>query len=162
MNIIATVDKNWGIGVDQKLLVNIPADQRFIREVTQGKVIIMGRRAYEALSTTTMTEKRTIYVLSKNPKYIVKGAEVVRTKEEVMDKIAGCPTEDVFIIGGASIYEQFIEYCDCAHITKIDFNYHANMFHPNLDESPDWELVGISDEQTYYDLEYTFCKYTRK
>ena len=72
------------------------------------------------------------------------------------------PSEDVYIIGGDSVYKQMIPYCDVAHVTKIDHAYEADSYFPNLDEDEDWEIVATSEEQTYFDIAYEFVKYQRK
>ena len=72
------------------------------------------------------------------------------------------PSEDIYIIGGDTIYRQFLPYCDVAHVTRTDHAYDADAWFPNLDEDPDWELTGQSGEKTYFDLEFTFCRYERK
>ncbi len=60
------------------------------------------------------------------------------------------------------IYEQLLDECDVAHITKIDYAYDADAYFPNLDEKPEWEITADSDEQTYFDLEFYFYKYERR
>ncbi len=70
--------------------------------------------------------------------------------------------EDVYVIGGDSIYKQMLPYCTKAHVTKIDFAYEADTFFPNLDEDEQWEVTERSEEQTYFDLEYEFRTYERK
>ena len=92
----------------------------------------------------------------------MKGAEVVHTVEEALELISEYPPEDVYVIGGDTIYRQFLPYCDVAHVTHIDHEYMADAWFPNLEEDPEWELTGESDEKTYFDLEFTFCKYERK
>ncbi len=77
-------------------------------------------------------------------------------------EVANYPSEDIYIIGGDSVYRQMISYCDVAHVTKIDFAYEADSYFPNLDAMDDWEITASSEEQTYFDLEYTFVKYERK
>ena len=94
--------------------------------------------------------------------YKVPGATVVNSIEEAMEAVKEYDTNDVYIIGGGSIYRQFLPYCDIAHVTKIDYEYEADTYFPNLDEDDEWELTGDSDEQTYYDLEYRFLRYERK
>ena len=79
-----------------------------------------------------------------------------------MEEIAKYDSESVYVIGGESIYRMLLPYCDVAHITKIDHVYEADAHFPNLDEDPQWEIAATSDEQTYFDLEYTFVKYVRK
>lgn len=162
MNLIVAVDKNWGIGYQNNLLVRIPADQRFFRETTTGKVVIMGRKTLESFPGGQPLKNRTNIVISKDKNYQVKGAIVVHSIEEALKKVEDIPTEDIYVIGGASIYEQMLPLCDTAHITKIDYAYQADTFFLNLDEMKEWQIVGESEEQTYYDLEYTFLCYKRQ
>ena len=69
--------------------------------------------------------------------------------------------EDIFVIGGESVYRQMLPYCDVAHVTKIDYVYDADAHFPNLDEMEDWKITETSDERTYFDLIYEFVKYER-
>lgn len=162
MNIIVAVDKNWGIGLNGSMLVTIPADQRFFRDETVGKVVVMGRKTYESLPTSQPLVNRTNIILTKDKDYAVKGAVTVHSKEELLECLKEYRSEDIYIIGGQTVYEQMLPYCNVAHVTKIDFAYQADTFHPNLDLNSEWEIVGESEEQTYYNLEYTFVKYRRK
>ena len=82
--------------------------------------------------------------------------------EELLGELRAYPSEDIYIIGGESIYRQMLPFCDTAHITKIDYAYEADAYFPNLDEDPDWEVTADSDEQTYFDIAYTFVRYERK
>ncbi len=66
------------------------------------------------------------------------------------------------MIGGDSVYQLLLPYCDLAHVTKIRHAYEADTYFANLDESGEWEITGESEEQTYFDLEYTFVRYERK
>lgn len=162
MNLIVAVDKNWAIGNKNDLLVRIPADQRFFREETTGKVIIMGRKTLESFPQKKPLPNRTNIVISRKADYKVDGATVVTSIEEALELVKEYKTEDVFVIGGDSIYHQMLPYCDVAHITKIDYAYEADTYFPNLDEMPEWKITEQSDEQTYYDLEYWFIKYEKQ
>ena len=71
------------------------------------------------------------------------------------------PSEDIFIIGGQKIYEQLVDECNVAHITKIEYEYDADAYFPNLDEKEEWVITGDSEEQTYFDLEYFFYRYEK-
>lgn len=66
------------------------------------------------------------------------------------------------MIGGGAVYEMLLPYCDTAYVTKIDFAYQADTWFPNLDEMPEWRLAEESEEQTCFDIEFTFRKYIRK
>lgn len=161
MNFIAAVDKNWAIGNKNELLVKIPADQKFFREETTGKVVVMGRKTLESFPNGLPLQNRTNIVLSHNKNYTVKGAIVLHSLEELHEELKKYASEDIYIIGGESVYRQLLEECDTAHITKIAYAYEADAYFPNLDELPEWEITADSEEQTYFDLEYVFYKYER-
>ena len=159
---IVCVDQNWAIGKDNKLLISIPADMKFFRTTTTGKVVVMGRKTLESFPGGQPLKKRTNIVLTRDKNYKVKDAIVVHSIEEVLEELKKYDSEDVYVIGGDSIYSQMLPYCDTAHVTKIDFAYEADSWFPNLDEDPEWKIAEESEEQTYFDLEYTFVKYVRK
>lgn len=161
MNVIVAVDKHWAIGNKGQLLVTIPQDQKMFREETMGKVIVMGRKTFERLPGGQPLYGRTNIVMTTDRSCRVKGAIVCHSMEEVLAELENYLSEDVFIIGGQSIYEQFLPYCDVAHVTSIDFEYTADTYFPDLDKSPEWEVVMESDEQTYFDLCYLFKMYKK-
>ena len=161
MNIIVAADKNWAIGKDNKLLVSIPADMKMFRQETTGKVVVMGRKTLESFPNGLPLKNRTNIVLTGNKNYKVKDAIIVHTIEELLEEIKKYPSEEVYCIGGDSVYKQLLPYCDTAHVTKIDFGYEADSYFPNLDEDPQWHVAAESEEQTYFDLEYKFVRYER-
>ena len=134
MQLIAAVDNNWAIGFQNSLLVRIPRDQQMFREMTEGKVIVVGRKTFE----------------------------VVHSMDELLEALKNYDSRDVFVAGGAGVYEQLLPYCDTAHITKIDYTYQADAYCPRLDTMADWHCTAESEEQTYFDIEYYFQKYERK
>lgn len=162
MNLIAAVDKNWAIGYKGKLLVKIPLDQKWFQDATKGKIIVLGRKTLETFPNGLPLPSRKNIILTENKTLEVKGAEVTHSVEETLELLKEYRSEDVFIVGGESIYRQFLPYCDVAHITKIDYEYVADTYFPNLEEMPEWDIVADSEEQTYFDLEYTFQKYERR
>lgn len=162
MNLIAAVDKNWSIGLNNKLLVSIPEDMKFFRQTTTGKVVVMGRKTLESFPNGQPLKNRTNIVLTTDRTYRVKDAVMVYSIEELRKELEKYPSEDIYVIGGESIYRQLLDYCDVAHITKIDYAYEADAWFPNLDEDGRWEITADSEEQTYFDLEYYFYKYERK
>lgn len=161
MNLIAAVDKNWAIGCKNKLLVSIPADMKFFRETTTGKVVVMGRKTLESFPNGMPLKKRTNIVLTHDKTYKVPDAILVHSMEELHEELKKYPSEDIYVIGGETIYKQLLDDCDVAHITKIDYEFEADAYFPNLDELPDWKITQDSEEQTYFDLEYYFYKYER-
>lgn len=161
MNLIACVDNNWAIGKNNQLLVKIPADMKFFRETTVGKVVVMGRKTLESFPNGQPLKNRTNIVLTHNRNYKVKDAIVVYSVEELNEELKKYPSEDIYIIGGESIYDQFVDACDVAHITKVDYAYDADAHFPNLDEKPEWQITQDSEEQTYFDLIFHFYKYEK-
>ena len=161
MNLIAAVDKNWAIGLKNKLLVSIPADMKFFRETTTGKVVVMGRKTLESFPNQRPLKNRVNIVLTKDETYQVKDALVVHDMEQLREELAKYPSEDIYVIGGETIYKQLLDDCDVAHITKIDYAFEADAYFPNLDEMPEWKITQGSEEQTYFDLEYYFYKYEK-
>ena len=134
MNIIVAVDKNWGIGKNNKLLVSIPSDMKFFRNETNGKVVVMGRKTLESF-----------------PNGI----------PELLEELKKYPDDQIYVIGGGKVYEELLPYCNVAHVTKIDFAFEADTYFPDLDKMEEWQITATSDEQTYFDLEYSFVKYER-
>ncbi len=161
MNLIVAVDKNWAIGKENKLLVSIPQDMKFFRETTIGKVVVMGRKTLESFPGGQPLKQRTNIVLTKDKNYSVKDAIVVHTIEELLEELKKYNDEDIYVIGGESIYRQMLPYCTLAHVTKINHAYEADTYFPNLDEKDEWVVTGVSDEQTYFNLEYEFVRYER-
>ena len=98
-------------------------------------------------------------MLTGNRDYKVKDAVIVHTKDELLEELKKYDSEEIYIIGGESVYRMMLPYCDTAYITKIDHAYEADTHFPNLDELEDWKMTQVSDEQTCFDLEYVF-RYT--
>ena len=161
MNLIVAVDKNWAIGKDNKLLVSIPQDMKFFRETTMGKVVVMGRKTLESFPGGQPLKKRTNIVLTRDKNYKVKDAIVVHGVEELLEELKNYDEKEIYVIGGESIYRALLPYCKVAHVTKIDHAYEADTYFPNLDEMEDWKVTGVSEEQTYFDLEYVLTLYER-
>lgn len=162
MNMIVAVDRNWAIGNKDRLLVSIPNDHKHFREETTGKVVVLGRKTLQTFPQGQPLKNRTNVILSRDRNYRVKDAVVVHSVEELLEELKQYDTEDVYVIGGESVYRQLLPYCDVAHVTKIDHAYEADTYFPDLDREEGWEITAESEEQTYFDLAYTFVRYQRK
>lgn len=162
MKAIVAVDNNWAIGCNNKLLVSIPADMRFFKQETTGKVVIMGKRTLESFPGGRPLKNRVNICITRDKTFKDPDAIVVHSIEEALKQVEQYNTDDVYVIGGASIYEQFLKYCSLVHVTKIDYAYQADSYFPNLDEKDEWVLTGESEEETYYDLEYRFLRYEKR
>ncbi|MDD6194667.1 MAG: dihydrofolate reductase [Lachnospiraceae bacterium] len=161
MNIIASADQNWAIGKDNQLLIRIPEDMKRFRQMTTGNVVVMGRKTLESFPNQAPLKDRVNIVMTRNMDYQPKGVTVVHSVEELQKELEAYDTNDVYVIGGDSIYKQLLDLCDTAHITKIDYAYAADSYFPNLEERDDWKMVEESEEQTYFDVIYTYQTYKR-
>lgn len=162
MKAILAADKNWGIGYNNRLLVSIPSDMKFFRQTTTGKVVVMGRKTLESFPNGLPLKKRTNIVLTANPDYDVKDAVIVHSKDELLEELKKYNEDDIYVIGGESVYRMMLPYCDTVLVTKIDRAFQADTHFPNLDEMEEWTLTEESEEQTCFDLEFRFTKYERK
>lgn len=162
MKIIVTVDENWAIGSGDRLLVQIPADQRNLQRMTKGAVVVMGRKTLKAMPQAIPLYGRNNIVLSANRGFQVKGAKVVASVEELLEETAKYKQEDIFITGGESLYRQLLDRCDTVYVTMVEKSYDADRYFENLDKNEEWALSEESEEQTYFDLTYYFRKYVYK
>lgn len=162
MKLIVAVDENWAIGNRGELLISIPADHKFFRQETTGKAVVLGRKTLETFPQGLPLKNRTNIIMSTNPDYRVKDAVVVHNMEELQRELEKYNTEEVYVVGGESVYRQLLPYCNTAHVTKIDRVYEADAYFPDLDAMPEWEVTADSEEQTYFDTTYHFVKYERK
>ena len=164
--LIAAVDRNWGIGNKGQMLTVIPADQKLFRQETMGKIIVMGYKTFLTFPAQRPLDGRINLILTKKKALSVKGAEICHSVEEALVQIDELKQEkhltdvDVVIIGGESVYRQFLPFCDTAQITWIDFSYVADTHMVDL-EKEGWELVRRSGEQTFFNLCYEFREYRK-
>ena len=165
---IVCIDKNWAIGFDGKLLVNIPEDMRFFREKTTNNVVIMGRKTYDSLSTKPLPNRTNVVITSKidKPCEISKEGTVFVTMDFVKMFLNTLPKEspiNIYIIGGGQIYKELLSYCDKSYVTKVNCGYkEADTYFPNLDEIEEWEMVEDGEEKMHRGLKYKFCIYEKR
>lgn len=159
MKAIVAVDLNWGIGYKGNLLLRIPEDMKFFKEMTLGKVVIMGRETFESLPGKEPLKDRINIVLSRKECYGDDKMTICHSLAEVLREAEKYRTEDVIVIGGESVYTQLLPFCAEAYITKIENKYTADKFFSDLDKDEAWELESVSDPHVYKDVDYRFTKY---
>lgn len=162
MKAIVAADNKWGIGYQNKLLASIPSDMKFFRQTTTGKVVVMGRKTLESFPNGLPLKNRVNIVLTKNRNYDARGAIIVHSEEELLEELKKYNSEDIFVIGGESIYRMMLPYLDLIYVTKIDCTFQADTFFPDLDAMEEWEMTEEGEEQTCFNLEYAFTKYERR
>ena len=162
MNIIVAVDKNWAIGYKGELLARISADLKNFKAVTSGNIVILGRKTLETFPKQKPLPNRVNIILSRKEGYKVEGAKVVKSVEDAIKEVEKYPDREVFIIGGSSVYEQFLPYCKKAYVTKIDKAFeNADSYFENLDEAKDWKLVEEGETLNEESLNFNFNIYER-
>lgn len=157
MNLIVVVDEKWGIGKKNDLLFRLKKDMKFFRETTTGKVVVMGANTFASFKNGALPNRINI-VLDASGTYH-DGAVTVSTVEALNQELTKYNTDDVFIIGGASVYRLMLNGCDTAYITKVQADGQAELFFPNLDEMTEWKLTEQSEPVADGDYIITFCKY---
>ena len=159
---IAAVDNNWAIGFQNQLLIHIPEDMKRFRKHTLNHVVVLGRKTLAGFPNGLPLAQRTNIILSTKKQFTVRGGIVVHDREELFRELSGYDTNEIYVIGGASIYEMLVPYCEKALITKINYSYQADAFFPKLDAISDWELVAEEEEETYFSIEYCYQTYVNK
>ena len=140
---ILSADKKWGIGKRNGLLFSLPLDMKFFRETTSGHVVAMGENTLLSFPNAKPLKNRTHIVLSADETHNYDGVINVHTFEDFLQKIKKFSlNEDVYIIGGASIYNQMIPYVDKVLLTKVDEDGGAEVFFHNLDEDSNFECTN--------------------
>lgn len=163
MKFIVAVDKNWAIGHNNDLLISIPEDMEHFKKHTMEKVVLMGKNTLESFPGAKPLKNRTNIVVALETDYTVDGAIVVYNLEDALKEAEKFNSDDVYVIGGGSIYKQMMKYCDTAIITYIDHEFEADTYIPNLDEmSDEWYLADESEKQTYEGMDYYYRTYKRK
>lgn len=161
MNLVVAVDKNWAIGNKGQLLVHIPEDMKNFRRLTEGHVVILGRKTLATFPNGKPLKNRENIVLSRKKTEPQEGMRVVGSLEELLEAVKDYKDEELYVIGGSSVYEQLLPYVDTAYVTYIDYSYEADAFFPNLDLDESWVMSETSEEQIYFDVEYYFRKYEK-
>jgi len=160
ISIIVAVSDDWGIGYDNKLLWHIPEDLKRFKRLTIGKCVIMGKKTWESLPKRPLPGRKNI-VLTDIPDECI---DCSVTAYSVEDSLSKCDrNEEVFIIGGGSVYRQFLPVADRLYITHVHKKAPADVFFPEIDIIQ-WEVVEkeeyISDDDNR--IPYTYVVYEKR
>lgn len=156
MNLIVAVDRNYGIGKDNKLLARVPADMEYFKEKTMGKTIVMGSSTYMSFPKRPLPNRENLVLTTKPDNYPeVKCFESIG---EFFEYIRG-RDDEVFVCGGSTVYLQLLPYCEKAYVTHIHEEFDADVFFPNLDELENWEKAEESGVVETNGYNITFAVY---
>lgn len=155
MSLIAAVSENGALGYQGKVPWKIRGEQAFFKQVTMGHPIVMGRRTWASIGRPL--PGRPNYVLTRNPDFHAPGVEILHHPSEVMEM---AKTDEVFVIGGAELYQTFLPVADKLILTTVHRHYEGDTFFPEFEEQ-EWKLV-TSHEGPDVDIPHTFKTYVRK
>lgn len=159
ITIIAAIADNNALGKNNQLIWHLPADLIRFKKTTLNHYVIMGRKTFESLKKPL--PNRTTIIVTRNKNYKADGCIVTHSLKEALTVSKN--EENVFILGGAKIYEQAIKFADVLDITLVHHNFEADAFFPEIDKSI-WKESARqdlkADEKNKYD--YSFVTYIRK
>lgn len=159
MNCIVAVDKNWGIGKNNGLLFSLKKDMAFFRFTTIGKVVVVGANTFNSFPSGPLKDRVNVVLDGSGTKR--KGTVSVASLDELLQKLKEYNSDDVFVIGGASVYKLLLPYCSVAYVTKVQATADADTFFPNLDADPDWQLVRAGEDVQDNGYTINFCEYRK-
>lgn len=160
MNLIVVIDEKNGVGFKNDLLMHLPEDLKYFKAHTIGKVVVMGRLTLESLPGGKPLKDRKTVVVSSTMADDRDDLKVVKSYDELFEYLKQFPTEDVYVAGGAQIYNALLPYCDQAYITKIHKTLEADCF---LDFNPEdgWQLAWESELHTHNGTDFHWTHYIK-
>ncbi len=159
MKAIFHADREWGIGRGNDLMFRLPKDMAFFRQMTMGKTVVMGFKTLLSFPNgKPLKGRRNIVLTTKQTQ--IEDATVVHDLKELFAAIS--PEEDVFVIGGASVYRELLPYCEKVYVTKVDAVGNAESFVENLDEDPSFELIECGEPTEDNGYTIRFCVYRNR
>lgn len=171
---IVAIDNNWGIGYDGELLERIPEDMKYFRELTENNIVIMGRKTWDSLPTQPLPNRDNLIISSKlhldynkYQDYAVGTQNMENTKLILAmlkhNYAIQSDNKDIFIIGGGSIYEQLLPFCDTVFLTHIGKDHkNVDTYFPRIDKDPEWEIDTCTElRESITGIPYAFLTYKR-
>jgi dihydrofolate reductase len=160
ISIIVAVSEDWGIGKDNELLWHISEDLKRFKKLTSGNAVIMGKKTWESLPRRPLPGRKNI-VVTDDPNESIENSVTAYSIDDALDKCG--PAEEIFIIGGGSIYRQFMPIADRLFITHVHKKAPADIFFPEIDRSV-WEIIEKEEFKTdeSNNIPYTYTIYERR
>lgn len=157
---IVAVDNNWGIGYNGHLLEYIPEDLKHFKKITTDHTVVMGSKTWDSLPKKPLPNRTNIIISNKGNLLLENGAIRLKLKD-LLQSITNFK-DDIFVIGGGSIYNQLLPFCKRVYVTKIYKNYdNVDTYFPNLDKLNEWSSTTCGQPLTYNDLTYQFWQYDK-
>ncbi|MET0017295.1 dihydrofolate reductase [Oscillibacter sp.] len=162
MNAILSAAQDWAIGKDNQLLFHLKEDMRRFRVLTTGGTVIMGRRTLESLPAGKPLPNRRNIVVTHDMQFIREGAEIAHCVDAAL-RMVDAAADDVWVIGGGSIYASMLSRCKKVFLTRVDSVVEgADTFFPNLDKLSCWKIVTQSEPIVEDGISYRFLEYLNR
>ena len=158
ISIITAMDENRLIGKDNGLPWKLPADLQFFKKVTMGKPVIMGRKTFESIGRP-LPGRRNI-IITRDSSYTVDSVETVTSLDDAIFAVAD--VDEAMVIGGANIYQQFLDRADRLYMTRVHGSFDGDAWFPEVDFS-NWSLVENEEHKAdeKNECDYSFQVYAR-
>lgn len=157
MNAIVAVDQNWAIGKGGDQLCYLSADLKRFKELTLGHSVILGRKTLATFPGGRPLKGRRNLILSRDPSFTAEGAEVYHNVGSLLSQARS----DSFVIGGESVYRALLDHCDTVYVTKIAHSFPADVWFPDLDKDPAWQVVHEEAPLEEKGLAFRYVTYER-
>lgn len=160
MNAIVAADLRWAIGYNGGLLFSLPADLRRFRSLTLNGTVIMGRLTLESFPGGRPLSQRRNIVITRNVDSLPEGVEGASSPEEALALAGGPEAENLWVIGGGSVYAALLPQCRRVCLTRVETRaQESDTFFPDLDKLPNWEIESTSGPMEENDLKFRFIEY---
>lgn len=161
MNLMVLVEDSWGIGCGGEQMVYLSEDLKRFKEMTLGKTVIVGRKTLATFPEGKPLRGRRNIILSRDRGFTVADGEVFYSLEDLFFALSEefLSSDDVIVVGGASVYQELLPYCKKAYVTKVRGSYEVDCRMTDLDSVSSWEFFETSPIQRDGDVEYTYCTY---
>lgn len=164
---IVCVDSNFGIGIKNNLLAHIPEDMKNFKRQTENNIVIMGRKTYDSLPVKPLPNRTNIVIthMNNSPQLQRQGLihsnmEFIKSWLSQKEVLNGDNVDDIYIIGGGTIYRELLPLCERVYITKVFHSYEdVDTYFPNIDDMSEWKMTTASEIKEYNGLQYQFCIY---
>lgn len=166
ISLIAAVDANNGIGYGNDLLFKLSKDMKHFVKMTKGHIVLMGRKTFESMGSKSLPNRTNIVISTTMQPGFDSELDVFVYPNVHMAKDALHASfhkdEEAFVIGGAAIYQEMLDYASVIYLTRIQATKKADTFFPNVGSLVEWEMVNESEVETEIGIDFTFCRYERK
>lgn len=163
MNAYVIADRRWAFGRNGGLLFSLTADLERFHALTQGGTVIMGPERLKFYTGGTPLPTRRNIVVTRDPSSVPEGVETAVTPGEALALAGGPDAEDVWIIGGGSIYASLLSRCTRVYLTRVETRVQeSDTFFPNLDKLPNWDIDSTGEEMEENGLKFRFFEYVNR